>query len=202
MVKYKYIYHSKGRGHLQMGGRPRIDKKVIGEIVEQDPLEFRKNHSSDSARQVFTSTESIEFEVWYDNHYFQREMHGDNNGKRDGIEQEIVQNLIVNAAKHLLYYSIKVRAFEFVSFVEGFRKTRTTISQIIKDELNLNIVVNYHYLALNKYEVTLVTAMRKNGFVPKDGEFQLEMQVDGSSILFKSERGRIQKIGEYFAEEF
>lgn len=185
-----------------MGKRPRIKNEVIGEIVQQDPMEFRKNRSSDNAKQIFTSAENIEFDVWFDKHYFHREMHGDNDGKRDGIDQEAVQGLIISAAKHLLYYSIKVRAFEFVSFEEGFRKTRTTITQIIDNELNLNIVVNYHYVALNKYEVTLVTAMRKNGFEPKDGEFQLELQVDGSSILYKSERGKIQIVSDYNADEF
>ena len=89
-----------------------------------------------------------------------------------------------------------------MSFVNGFRNTRTTISQIIDGELNLNIIVNYHYVALNKYEVTLVTAMRKNGFEPKDGEFQLELQFDGSSVLYKSERGRIQRVSNYEALDF
>jgi len=91
-----------------MGKRPRIQKGVAGEIVQQDPMEFRKNRSSDHARPIFTNSESIEFDVWFDKHYFDRKMHGDHSGKRDGIDQETVQNLIVNAAKHLLYYSIKV----------------------------------------------------------------------------------------------
>ena len=68
---------------------------------------------------------------------------------------------------------------------------------MFEDEVRLNVVVEYHFLNMNSYEVTLITAMRKDDFYFSDGTFQLEIQSDGSSSLYKSERGKVKLISEF-----
>lgn len=179
------------------GNRPRRTNELIGEIVKDDPLAFTKNRCSDNARMVLTKAEGIEFDIWFDKHYYHRERYGDDNGKREGISHDLVQQLIIDAAKHLLFYSIKVKGFSFVNFELAIRKTRITITQNLKEETKLNIVAEYHYLNLNRYEVTVITALRKDDFHFSDGEYQIEIHIDGTSSLFKMERHNIKMADQY-----
>jgi hypothetical protein len=179
-----------------MGKRPRKTNEMIGEVVV-DELEYTKNKCSDNARMIVMASEKVEFNIWFDKHYHNREQHGDDDGKRAGIEPNVVEELIRNAAKHLIFYSIKVKGFSFVNFEESNRPERILITFKIENEINLNVIAEYHYLELNKYEVTVKTAMRKDAFHFSDGQYQVQMDQDGSSILFRKEKGKIKTIDSY-----
>jgi len=180
-----------------MGKRPRISKQLIGEIAVVDVFAFTNNKSSENARRVLTNVEKIEFDIWFDKHYYIREQHGDNDGKRYGIDRDLIQKLIVCSAKHLLFYSIKLKSFTFANFEVSIRNPRITITSEMYGEGKLNIVAEYHYLSINRYEVTVITALRKDNFRFNDGEYQVEIHKDGTSTLYKSERGKIKVIEEY-----
>ena len=180
-----------------MGNRPRLKKDPRVSVIDQDPLAFTQNKCSDNARMVQTKTESIEFDIWFDKHYYIREQHGDADGKRDGIDANSVKDLVVDAAKHLLYYAIKVRSFSVVNFNAAIRGERVILTHENNNEEDLNIVVEYHYLSLGKYEVTLKTALRTDSFHFSDGQYQVKIRRDGSSTLFKKERGEIKTIDNY-----
>lgn len=98
-----------------MGNRPRIKYDNLS-VAVIDELEFTKNKCSENARKHSNLFESIEFEIWFDKHYHNREQHGDEDGKRHGIENELVINLINKSAMHLIFYSLKVRSFSFLNF--------------------------------------------------------------------------------------
>ena len=58
--------------------------------------EYIPNCASDNAKFLHKYTE-FEIELWIDKHYENRLLHGDDNGKREGINQKDVQELIINA---------------------------------------------------------------------------------------------------------
>lgn len=177
--------------------RKRIDYSTkVGEVVV-DVEAFVKNKSSERAKKITTASEQIEIDIYFDKHYFDREQHGDNEGKRDGIENETVQSLLIEAAKHLFYYSIRNRIFSFVNFDLGTRPERIVLTKEIDGELPLNIVAEYHYLSLNKYEVTLKTAMKIDNFRLSDAQFQLIIHSDDTSTLNRFEKNKVKLISNY-----
>lgn len=71
--------------------RKRIDTKAfIGEMVI-DVDGFVQNKCSEYARRILTILENVEIEIYFDKHYFIRMQHGDENGKRSGIDFESVK---------------------------------------------------------------------------------------------------------------
>ena len=140
-----------------------------------DAEAFIKNKTSSNVKKVTTASEHIEFEVYFDKHYYIRKQHGAADGEREGIEIESVQSLVLEATKHLLYYSIRLKGFTFVNFEEASRLGRIVLTKSIDGEDDLNIVVEYHYLKMHKYEVTLVTALIKVNFLINDGDYQVKI---------------------------
>lgn len=179
-----------------MGNRPRISVTGLEPAVP-DELEFTKNRTSSNARRICVNSLNLEFEVWFDKHYFSREHHGDESGKREGINYDVVKELIEDVAKHLIFYSLKVKNFSFVNFHQSHRPERVVITQLLDDELALNVITEYHYLSLNKYEVTIVTALKKDDFYFSDGQYQIKIDVDNTSTLYRSERGVVKIISEF-----
>lgn len=176
--------------------RKRIDpNEVKGELVV-DVEAFIANKCSPNVKKITTVSEHLEIEIYFDKHYFVRHQHGDDNGKREGIELDTVQKLIIEAAKHLLFYSVTLKNFSFVNFVQNSNQ-RIVLTQLFDNVEDLNVVVEYHYLTTHKYEVTLKTAMRKEQFMINDGTFQLKINSDGTSVLVKNENRKIIKISEY-----
>lgn len=169
---------------------------IVGEVVV-DVEAFVKNKSSENARKITTASEHIEIEVYFDKHYFDREQHGDEEGKRDGIDSDTVQALLIEAAKHLFYYSIRSKSFTFVNFEVVPRPDRIVLTKECDGEEPLNIVVEYHYLSLNKYEVTLITAMKTGGFRISDGQYQLILHPDETSSLMKLQQNKLMLVSNY-----
>lgn len=65
-----------------MDKRPRIKNELRGEVAPIDLL-------------AFTNVEKIEFDIWFDKHFYIREQHGDKEGKRDGICIDIRGRIIL-----------------------------------------------------------------------------------------------------------
>lgn len=80
--------------------------------VEPDPFAFTPNKCSPNARMVYTRSESIEFDIWFDKHYYIREQHGDDVGKRVGIDAVAYRSLL--SMLQSTYYTIRSELHYFI----------------------------------------------------------------------------------------
>ena len=167
-----------------MGGRPRIGKKLIGDVII-DEVTYIENKSSKRARKILNRSEHIEIEIWCGQHYYKRALIGDENGKREGIEEEGIKELVVKSIPHLLYYLFKIPGFAFINFGVRTRYIRLLIQEVKKD-VTLNIVTEFHYVTHNKYEATVITAMQSDDFAISLGQNILEMNGDVSYLRQKN----------------
>jgi hypothetical protein len=158
--------------------RKRIAPRVsMGNIIE-DPMALTENKSSVKARKVFTDNENITIELWFGKHYLDRDQHGDDWGKREGIDNDTVEDLVKRSVKHMILYSTFVKGFTFLNrnVQRHERSTRIVLQEQVDLGL-LNVVIEAHYLDINKYEITVVTAMCKNDYVPSDNQYVIELMV-------------------------
>ncbi|NQX37680.1 hypothetical protein SAMN05421820_103325 [Pedobacter steynii] len=167
-----------------------------GEIII-DIESFIKNKSSENVKKVQSVKEEIEIDIYFDKHYYLRNQVGDQNGKRDGIGYDFVESTLMKATKHLIYYALKIKSFTFINFEEGFKQRMILTQHFNDDSDDLNIVVEYHYLSMHKYEVTVITALRKNDFYFNDGSYQIELQEDDTSNLNKKEMNKVKKTSSF-----
>ena len=132
--------------------RKRIDfAEKQGEIMI-DIESFIKNKSSENVKKIQSVKEEIDIDIYFDKHYYFRNQIGDENGKRDGIGFDFVASTLLKATKHLIYYALKIKSFTFINFEVNF-KQRVTLTKHFNDGSNdLNIIVEYHYLSMHKYE--------------------------------------------------
>lgn len=169
-----------------MGKRPRIKNELIGEVIV-DEIAYLQNKSSKSAKKILEKSEHIEIEIWCDKHYYRRVQLGDENGKREGIEEHSIKDLVVKSIQHLFYYSFKVKNFAFINFGETSRNVRIVLQEL-KEKSILNVVAEFHHLKKNKYQVTVITAMQKDDFAIGLGQYALE--IDGDSSFLRKFDGR------------
>ena len=178
------------------GKRPRIKKGMP--IVVKDELEFVKNKSSEKAQKAEEFDERIKIITWFDKHYLDRLQFGDENGKRAGIEKEQVIKLVRDAIKHLVYYSFKVKGFAFIDDDAPLGKHLRIILQREDSAGNmLNVIIEIHFVNLEEYEVTIITAMKVNDFFTVDGQYIIELYDDNGSSLKRRERGKLTEIYKY-----
>lgn len=153
-----------------MGNRPRIKKKAL-------PIEgvYEKNCATDNAKYI-TTYKDFEIELWLDKHYQNRIDYGDNEGKREGIEFDIVKDLIVDSFKYIFHFYIKHRGLQFINF---FNKAKPTNYRVVLkkyvDENPLNVVIEIHFLDYSKYEITIKTAMVIEDFKLSDGQYSISV---------------------------
>jgi hypothetical protein len=136
-----------------MGKRPRKTNELIGEIIV-DEIAYVQNKSSKNARKILDRSEHIEIEIWCDQHYYNRAQLGDENGKREGIDEDSIKDLVIKSIQHLFYYSFKVKNFSFINFSIGSRNIRTVLQES-KGNGTLNVVAEFHHLEKNKYQATV-----------------------------------------------
>ena len=173
-----------------------VSAEKKGEIVI-DVESFIKNKSSNNVKKIKSTKEEIEIDIYFDKHYIFRNQIGDENGKREGIGYDFVESILLESTKHLIYYALKIKGFTFINFDEGFRH-RIILTQYFNDGTdNLNVVVEFHYLSMHKYEVTVITALRNNDFHFNDGSYQIELHQDGTSYLNKKELRKVKRIGSF-----
>jgi hypothetical protein len=172
--------------------------KPTGELPIFDEMEYKENKCSSKARQIRTTKEGLNINIWFDKHYLDRYQHGDNNGKRDGIDQDIVLSLVIQVIKHLLFYSAVVKNFTFLNHNYQYSTGRAIriVCQKIANGSLLNVPIEVHFISIDEYEITVITAMSKDDFTLSDGQYAIEILGKNNSILKKSDRGKIMDVYE------
>lgn len=174
-----------------MGKRPRI--KVKKETVIVDELEFKPNCCSENARQ-FYNYEEIEIELWVDKHCHLRQILGDENGKREGIELEVIKDLVIRSFTYLLNLYLKSPNFKFIKYIEDRKRDIRTVLKETIDEKTLNIVIETHYLKNSKFEITIKTAMVVDNFRISDNQYVLFVKEKEADLKRFANKG-FQQIG-------
>lgn len=168
------------------GKRKRI-KRDIKEIEVIDPLEYKNNCASKNAHCIHTYDE-LKVELWFDKHYNIRRTLGDDNGKRDGIDVEVVQNLIIEGFRYLLDIYLRGIQFSFINYFDPINPDKKTHRIVLKRAINetfLNIVSEIHYLDTSKFEITIITAMVVNDFHISDGQYAIIIGKETISLTRK-----------------
>jgi hypothetical protein len=157
-----------------MGKRPRI-KKITKATSDVEP-DFEPNCASENAKLLHKYSE-FEVELWIDKHYQNRLKYGDDNGKREGINQEDVQVLIIKSFKYLLDIYLRFPRFKFINFYEQGKKPtkERVVLKNVHENAVLNVVIEIHFLDTSKYEVTVITAMEINDFKIADGQYVISL---------------------------
>lgn len=173
--------------------RPRINNKII----ISDNEAYTENAGSKNAKKIAVVNYSIETEIWVDKHYSIREQHGDDFGKREGITRDAVEVLVKKSFLHLKYYNLKHSNFKFVNFPPSkVRNIRIVLKDKIENQEFLNVVVEYHFIDLNLYEVTIFTAMCKDDFHLSDGQFGIVFDKNYSELVFMQNK-RLKLIDDF-----
>jgi len=177
--------------------RPRIQQTTMGTIIE-DPDAYGQNLCSPNAKKINGFEENLSIHFWIDKHYHNRDLHGDENGKREGIGLEYIEPLVAKSFSHLLFYSSKHKKFAFANHKSsiGGRRFRITLKEVSTTEQTLNVIAEYHYLQHNCFEVTVITAMRKDDFYFSNGDYGLEFNDDYSQLIL-NDRNNYVVIDEY-----
>lgn len=175
------------RQHLQQ------NPNAVPAIV--DELEFGKNMCSQNARKIGEQVEKTTVGLWIDKHYHIRVQHGDESGKREGIETEKVYEIVQESLKHLSVYSAIVKNFTFLNhnLPPGDRAVRV-ICQKCFDGNKTNVTIEGHFVSLNDIEITIVTAIQKNDYQPSDGQYAIELLGGGNSVLLHCSKQKITEI--------
>ncbi len=161
--------------------RKRISNNSI--ISPIDLNIWLENCTSKKVRHHTTFTENFQIEFWYDKHYWDRLHLGDNDGERIGIEFDYVEPLVINSFKHLIYYSQKHRDLLFVNHPPSKpRNIRVVLRQKFENKVTLNIVLEYHFIDFNNFEVTIVTAMSIDDFRLSDNQYAIEFDENDSNL--------------------
>lgn len=159
-------------------------KKVI-----EDPLELRTNKCSRKARKVFCEETNILIELWFDKHYLDRDQFGDEFGKRLGIDKNTVERLVRQSLKHLVAYSLLIKGFTFINRnAHSHEKSTRIVLQKKTDNGLLNVVVEAHYLTIDKFEMTVKTAMCIEDFRTHDSQYIIELYKDGSLLKINANK--------------
>lgn len=175
--------------------RKRIPIAKRGIPVIEDEMAFVANKSSSNARIITTIDERIGVKIWFDKHYLDRHQHGDERGKRIGIDTSTVESLVINCIKHLLLYGSYVKNFTFLNNgkpISG-RSLRVVCQQETKDG-KLNVIIEAHFISLYEYEITVITAICKEDFEISDGQYAIELTGKDNSTLRFNSRGRINEV--------
>lgn len=158
----------------------------------ENRLEFVRNRSSPNARKIIIVKHNLTIELWFDKHYYKRHHEGDNRGKRYGIDPDIVQSLLTRSIEHLIFYSTVCKSFNFANYANPDYINRI----VLKEESNgstLNIVIEAHSIAVNRFEITVMTAMLVDDFRMPEGQYCIELHQE-YSILKKQENGKLSEI--------
>ncbi len=158
-----------------------------------DEMGFTANKSSLNARKVFSVVESFKIEGWFDKHYHNRHQHGDDKGKREGIDPNIVQDLVRRSIKFLVQFSATVKGFKFINHLDSTEKGLRIVVREEYEESMLNLVLQSHYIDATNFEITVITAMKIDGFKIADGQYVVELQENGAD-LYKLDNSRFRKI--------
>jgi hypothetical protein len=155
------------------------------QIGTVDKNTYGANSASTRARKTHVFDETLNIEIWIDEHYQNRVDKGSDDGsKRDGIEYQKIEPLLIKSFKHLLYYSLKHKNFIFINHPPNrVRNIRLVLKELIDKEVFLSVVVEYHYVDFKTIEVTIVTAMLVEDFMLSDGQYGIEFAGNHSTLI-------------------
>lgn len=175
--------------------RERIPYKPLERLKPiVDELEFTKNKCSSLAKKINTQIEQTTIHVWFDKHYHDRSQHGDDNGKREGIDYSIVEELVLKAVPSLILFSSIIEGFTFLNHPDNFSgKINKVVIIDSNNDIPLNIVIEVHFIDIREYEITVKTAMQVDSFRIFDGQYCIDIDVDTISLK-KNQRGGIKTI--------
>ena len=180
--------------HTVKPRRARIGDKTKGTPIV-DPIEYKPNKCTPRARPIGDPFNITKIILDGDKHYFDREQHGDENGRRANIGSDSVRDLAMESLRHLNQYSLRF-GFRFVNFdtKEGERNIRVVCKKEI-DGCYLHIVMEVHPCeTIGVFEVTIKTAMCCDQFEIGDGQYLLEIFDEISSEVSKFQHDpRIKK---------
>ena len=176
--------------------RRRISLQPKGTPAIIDELEFISNKCSLNARRIGEKIETTTVvDFWIDKHYHIRYQHGDEKGKREGIEPEKVQNIVTESLKHLIFYAGSVKNFTFLNHnIKTGNRNLRVVCQKVFDGNKTNVTIEAHIISLNEFEITIVTAIQNNDYLPSDGQYTIELLGGENSCLYYSSRGKISEI--------
>jgi hypothetical protein len=175
--------------------RPRI-KRAEGAVKVEDELEYKPNRCTQRAREIERVPSKILNHLWYDQHYIGRNSVGEDDGTpRDGIDSDTVKATVCIAFNHLMHYSSTLDKFYFANYeLNGKIARRILVQNSHTSNPVLNVITETHFVDFNKYETTVITAMCKNGFIPNDGQFVVEILGEFESILKQYVKGSYKEI--------
>lgn len=180
--------------------RNRIFRSVEQGEVVIDTHAWHENCSSNKVRHHTKFNENFQIDFWYDKHYWDRLHLGDDDGEREGIDFEFVEPLVIKSFKYLMYYALKHTEFLFVNYPPPpERFLRVVLRQKFEDKPTLNVVVEYHFISLNNFEVTIVTAMSSEDFNLGDNQYAIEF-IDNDSTLYRLVNYKVIEVDNYKAE--
>jgi len=173
-----------------MGKRPRIQKQE--ELIESKTKTvsttkidvFTQNSASKNAKLIH-KYKDVEIEIWIDKHYENRVDFGDENGKREGIEQSVVQSLVIDSVKYIFHFYLNSRISNFINFPDKknpIRNNRIIIKDFRDAEVPLNIAIEIHFLTYGKYEITVITAMKTVDMKIHDSQYCVSLTNFGVNL--------------------
>ena len=170
-----------------------LNRNAVPAIL--DELEFTTNKSSVNARKIGNKIEQTSIDFWIDKHYHIRSQHGDQYGKREGIEPERVKEIIEESLKHLIFYSAVVKNFSFLNYnANPSERSLRVVCQKTYNNNKTNVIIEAHVLTLSVFEITIFTAMQADEFKLSDGQYSIELLGGGNSILYHFSRGVTSEI--------
>jgi hypothetical protein len=170
-----------------------IEKSEEKSIVEEN--EFKTNSASKNAKLIHIYND-IEIEIWIDKHYENRVNFGDESGKRKGIEQYLVQHLIIDSVKYIFHFYLNNRISNFINFPDKknpIRNNRIIIKDFRDSEVPLNIAIEIHFITYGKYEITVLTAMKTNDMKIHDSQYCISL-IDSGVNLNRMENNTLRKL--------
>ncbi|MFH6972934.1 hypothetical protein [Flavobacterium petrolei] len=177
------------------GKRPRIVIDRGNQIVDVET--YSTNKCSKNAKRLYDSTHGFKSDVWTDQHYMIRLHIGDENGMREGIDIEDVKSLINDTFNHVVNYALKYGTIiNFPPFIQN--KSVRIVLQNRMDVVDdiLNVAIEYHFVDVHTYEITIWTAMNTRDFFIRDGQYVVQLHHDKTS-LFKNMKKTLTQLCEF-----
>lgn len=173
--------------------RKRIEPKQLTPAIK-DELAFVENKATAKARKIGEFSLQFDYDIYFDKHYLDRHQHGDDLGKRDGIDTHLVEKLVNAGIEPLIFFSALIKNVTFVNQagMKGNRATRVVLQEDINGTM-LNVVIEAHYYNPGYYEITVKTAICKDDYEPSDGQYAIEINGD-SYTLRKFENFKLREI--------
>ena len=152
---------------------------TISELTD----DFLSNAASPNAKFLCEFQETWTHEFWIDKHYLNRKNFGDEAGPREGIEEQNVENLVKKSIPHLFYFALK-HSFKFINHPpKPTFPIRLVVQEIYNTKTTLNVVVEFHFLDTNKYEITVRTAMSIDDFKLQDNQYVIQLGGNESTLF-------------------